>query len=152
MVDGAVQRDLQRLELERLGDEVVGPGPDCANGRIEAAERSDQDDRDVRILGDHPRAEIEAAFTAQVDVRNHDLEVPGCEAAHCLFPRPAARDLEAKLPQAGFQRPAEFRFVVDDQDASAHGPSSLGRQIRKMLPRPGSLSTSIHPPCSWTMP
>ena len=73
--DGAREREPQRLDLERLGDEVVGAGADRADRRLEAAERGDHDDRHVGPIGDDALAQLEAVHALHVEVGDDDVEV-----------------------------------------------------------------------------
>src|SRR6058998_154002 len=65
--------------------------------------------------------------------------------------------LVAARAEAGGDRLAHLALVVDDEDAPAHDAASAGsagggRKIENRLPFPTSLSTSIQPPCSATIP
>ena len=79
--DRALERERDVLHLERLRHEVVRAGADGAYGRLEAAERRDDDDRHVGPVGDHLLAELEPGRALHVQVGDDDVEVLGIEAS-----------------------------------------------------------------------
>jgi hypothetical protein len=140
------------VHLERLGDEVVRAGADGGDGRVEAAERSHHEDRHVRTVLDETDAQIDAVDLRHVQIREHHVElvVADHRKRSLGVGRPPA--LEATAAQIRLDQLAHVAIVVNDEDATLHSPRSRGRCTEKRLPRPGSLSTAIRPPCSRTMP
>ena len=75
VLERAVHPEDQLLDLERLGQEIVGAGANRGDRRIEAAERGDHQHRDVRVIGGHAFAELDAGDSGHPDVGHHHVEV-----------------------------------------------------------------------------
>ena len=91
----------QRVELERLGDEVVGAGADRRDRRLEAAERGDHDHRHVGPVGDDALAQLEAAHAAHVEVGDDDVELGGCASRSSASRRVVAqRTAKPRAPRS----------------------------------------------------
>ena len=65
----------QQLHFDRLGDEVVGPGANGGNGRLQAAEGRHHDHRHVGPVGHQPRAELQPVHARHLQVGQHDFEI-----------------------------------------------------------------------------
>src|SRR5882724_10396169 len=102
----------------------------------------------------------------RVEVGEDEVDLGGVERRERGLARGVRLDLEAAGTESRGDRLAHLPLVVDDEDASAHhsashlevhdaasaGSAGRGRKIEKRLPFPTSLSTSIQPPCSATIP
>ena len=75
MLHRALERHDQRIELDRLGEEVVGPCTDGADGRLEAPECGDDEHRHVGPARHHPLAQIEPVHPTHVEVGHDDVDV-----------------------------------------------------------------------------
>ena len=154
--DGALQRQRQRVEVERLGDEVVGAGADGADRGLQAAEGGDHHHRDVGAVGDDALAQLEAAHARHVEVGEHHVEVLGAAPARRpRRPSGAPRGCEAPAAPAPSASSSHIsRSSSTTRMRPGHAASSLRRagRWRSVLPCPGSLLTSIQPPWSRTMP
>src|SRR3989449_906885 len=113
-------RDCERLHLHGLGYEIVGPGPDRRDRRLEAAERRDDDHRDVGPARDDALAERQAVHAAHVEVGEDDVDLGGVERRERGLGRGVPLDLEAAGTEPRGDRLAHLPLVVDDEDASAH--------------------------------
>ena len=71
----AAHRDRERLDLDRLGDEVVRAGADRADRGLEAAERGQHDHRHVGPVGDDLLAQLEAGHALHVEIGDDDVDV-----------------------------------------------------------------------------
>src|SRR5262249_52372601 len=118
-------------------------------------------DRDVGPVRDDPLAELDPVHPAHVQVGEDDVEVSACDEIDGLGGRGGPAHVEPFGRDAGGDRLAHRLPVVDDEDAARHDAASIrplpspvgcGRKIEKRLPSPATLATSIHPPCSLTMP
>src|SRR5207244_6121416 len=159
------ERDRERLHLHGLGYEIVGPGADRGDRRLEAAKGRDDDDRDVGPARDDALAERQAVHAAPVEGGEAEVDLVGVERRHRGLARGVRLDLEAAGTESRGDRLAHLPLVVDDEDASAHHsashtwrfprpppPAGRGRKIENRLPFPTSLPTSIQPPRSAPIP
>jgi len=151
----ALDGDRQRVDLDRLADEVVGARADRGDRRIEASERRDDDDRDRRSVLSDALAQVDAAHLVHVQVGDDDVEIALFQQAQRIGRGRVARGAEATLAQADRERLAERAVVVDEKhlgrhacppsragDDSTHCASGAGRCTAKTEPFPGSLATS----------
>src|SRR5205807_1121087 len=130
--------------VERLGDDLL-PGAALAgdeNARVGVGDPVEQ-----LVELPHGRAVADELLEA---LRLAD-QPP--QALHLL----AERAVLHGTGERDGERVAHTLLIVDDEDASAHDAASFGsagggRKIENRLPLPTSLSTSIQPPCSATMP
>ena len=100
----ARQRQSDRLDLERLGHEVVGAGADRRDRGLQAAERGDHHDRRVGAVGRDPRRDVQARDPRHVQIDDDRVEVRLVEQRQRRLARRARRDLEA--PRAQGRSPA----------------------------------------------
>ncbi len=68
-------RDHELLDLERLGDEIVGAGADGGDGGLQAAEGGDDDDGQVRPLIQEATAQLQSVHLRHVDVDQRRIEI-----------------------------------------------------------------------------
>src|SRR6266478_5202255 len=158
VLDCPREREPQGVDLERLGDEVVGAAPERGDRRLDAPKGGDHDHGHIRARRDDALAELEAAHARHVEVGHDRVELRRDERFQRRRRRRARLHLEAELAQVGDEHVAHARIVVDDEDTPLHEATSAvpgsaeARKIATRVPRPGSLSTSIQPPWSVTMP
>ena len=142
----ALERERELLDLERLGDEVVGAGADRRDRGLDAAERGDHDDRHVGPVGGDALAQLEAVHAAHVEVGDDDVEVLVLEQRQRFVGRRLPRRLEAGAAQRGFQRLAQTLIVVDDEDATLHNSNdfrTVNYTLRSnVVPAGGVLATT----------
>src|SRR5439155_5940046 len=96
-------------------------------------------------------------ISAHVEVGEHDVHLRAREGGERRLSGRLPADVEPTRVEAGGDRLAHLQLVVDDEDATAHdaasaGSAGRGRKIENRLPFPTSLSASIQPPCSATIP
>jgi hypothetical protein len=152
VLDGPVERDDERIDLDRLRDEVVRARPDGGDRRLEAAEPRQHDDRHVGAIGDEALTQLDAVDLPHVEIGHDDVEL-GVSGGEERVARRRARDTpEIALRQGELERLAERAVVVDDEDAPRHATRSSGRYTVKVVPTPIALSTPIHPPWSRMIP
>src|SRR5450755_2022252 len=68
VLHGARERQRQRLDVDGLGDEVVGARANGADSGLEAAKGGDDDDGHIRAVGHDSCAQLEAIHGAHVQV------------------------------------------------------------------------------------
>src|SRR4051812_20819740 len=178
MLEAALHFANEVVDHERL-EEVVGrAGAECIDGRFDGRMRGDHDDR---RFGTRRR---EAAHELRAGDAGHDhvaQDHVGCFRGRGAQSFIAARRRVARVAFVTEQRRdvlAKHVFVVDEENASAHGASlwtsrpcregrdgmaaalessggmaaalQAGSTMVNWAPRPGSLSTSIVPPFACT--
>src|SRR5262249_45170022 len=159
VLDGTLERHHEGVDLDRLGDEVVGAGADGGDRRLERPERRDDDGRHVRTGGDDLLAQLQAVHALQPGIRDDDVEVLLAQYRHCLCCGGAPRDRESAFAERGLKRLAHAAIVIDEQHAPGHDASlssagcsrTGGRNTVNEAPWPGSFDTVTEPPCSCTM-
>jgi hypothetical protein len=150
MLRGARHRERERIDLERLGDEVIGSRADRSDRGLETAEGGDDDDRKILASGDDPLTQLESVHRAHVEIGDHAVERLRLRQGEGVGGRHTRHAVEALLAQTAHDQIAHRGVVVDDEHAPAH--AAAGRKMKKLVPRPTSLSTVMRPPCSSTMP
>jgi hypothetical protein len=70
-------RDRQRVELDRLDDEVIGAGPDRADGIVERAMPGDHDGEDVGVALPDLLAQLEPVEIRHVNVGDDHVDRVG---------------------------------------------------------------------------
>src|SRR6187402_438431 len=63
------------VDVERLGDEVVGAGADRLHGGFHTTEGGDHDHRQLRVSLGRLLTQLQTAHVAHVDVGQHDVEI-----------------------------------------------------------------------------
>ena len=143
MGDPAVQRKCQRIQIHRLGDEVVRARAHRSDRSFHAAKGGDHDHRNVRTIFDHALAQVEPGQAAHVHVRDHHVEVLRADSSSACSPLASGDDLVLLLAQRSREHAAHAHVVVDDQTAPLHATSSsascsvpTGRNTEKVVPFP----------------
>ena len=157
MLNRARERDRERVHLDRFGDEVVRARADRGDRRLEASEGRDHDHRYIGSARHDALAEGEAVHATHVEVGEHDVHLRAFERREGGLRRGLRAHVVAARAETGGDRLAHLALVVDDEHTPAHDAASAdsaepGRKIVNRLPFPTSLSTSIQPPCSATIP
>jgi hypothetical protein len=131
----------QRLEIQRLLDEVEGPFLHDLHGRIEGAvgrhDHADEPGIALQALPD----QLTARHARHHEIGQQDIVAFHREAPRGRWPVPSRADLVAVLFQRESDRLENVRIIIDDQDpAGSHGHTSV--------PGPGSLPASPAAPHS----
>ena len=147
----AIEPERELLDLDRLGQEVVSPGANREHRGLEIAKRRDHEHREPRAARADALAQHDPVDPAHADVGEHGVEVLACDPLERILRGGLDRDSVTPPRQALAQHRGHLRVVLNHQDPRHHA-GSHGSQIRKQLPSPSALSTSIQPPCSCTMP
>ena len=115
----------QHLDVERLGDEVVGAGADRGDRGLEAAEGGDHHHRHVGPVADDALAQGEPVHPVHVEVGDDDVEVLAVQEHERFVATRTPRGVVTHVAQRGFHRLAETLVIVDDQDSTLHGLGAL---------------------------
>ena len=130
VLHGALERDHQRVDLDRLGDEVVRPSPDGGDRRFEGAEGRHHHHRQVRAAGDDARAQLEPAHARHLDVGQDRIDLGGGEAVEGGLCRRGPRHLEPPSGEPRLEERTHVDVVVDDQHPAALRPQDPGLAVR----------------------
>ena len=122
MLGGAPDRDRERLDLDRLGDEVVGAGADRADRGLEAAERGQHQHRDVRPISGHALAQLETGDALHVEIGDDDVDVVVRDRGERVGPVGERDDLEAALLEPERDQIDHLALVIDDKDGRHAAP------------------------------
>ena len=148
-----------RLGVERLDDVVVGAVLERLDGRLDrCVGRHDDDGRLGGGLADLAE-DLETVHPGHLDVDEEDLRRLARERRERLAAARRGEDVVPLLLEPERERAPQVGLVVDDHQlhgrghqGSSPGAAVPGRVTRNRVPAPGELSTSIAPPCRWTMP
>src|SRR5262245_11623427 len=159
VLDGTFERDHEGVELDRLGDEIVGARADGGDRRLERAEGRDHDGGHVGVTADDLLAELEAVHALQAQIGDDDVDVALPQDVQRVRRRGAPCDRESSLAERRVERLAHAAVVVDEQHVASHDASLSssassrpgGRKTVNDAPPPGSFATVTLPPCSCTM-
>ncbi len=164
LAQGAFDRRQKLLDPERLGQVVVGARLDRLDGRVDAPERGDDYDRHVAVGGVQLRQQVGAPHLGHHQIGDHHVQGDGGRAFERLPPAGGAENDVAPLAQLLLEIRPHLVVVLNDQqgavgchDAATRWAAPVagrasGRYTVSRVPRPISLSMSIQPPCSRTMP
>ncbi len=119
--DGPLERDDQDIELDRLDDVVVGPGPDRADGALELGVAGHHHGEHARVSGSDLPAQLDAAHAGHTQVGQHDVDVVVTQPGQGRQPRGGQVDLVTAAAQRAGQLAGPVVVVVDQEDAAAHG-------------------------------
>ena len=110
----ALDGEHERVDVERLGDEVVGAGADRGDRGLERAERGDHDDRHVgAVLGD-ALAELDPVHAAHAQIRDDDIDLTfHHERERFVGGRAVRRDVRLRT-QPVDEHATHLDLVVDD--------------------------------------
>jgi hypothetical protein len=121
VLDGAADRVRQLLDVDRLGDEVVGAGAQGLHRDVHAAVAGDHDDRQLGVDLEQLLREVDAAVLAEPDVDHRGVEVGGARVVEGAGGVARRLDLVTATLERGGQEVARVVIVVDEKDVSAHG-------------------------------
>ena len=115
MLHGALQGDAQQIDIEGLGDEVVGADPNGAKWRCQAAKSGHHDDRHIGAIGDDALAQLQARQTAHVQIGDHNINRRALQRFERRFARGAEDAVKATTRKAAHQHLAHRLIVIDDK-------------------------------------
>src|SRR5207247_944660 len=141
------------LHPERLGQVVIRAGAHRLDRGLDAGERREDHDRQLRLDGAQALEDREPIEVGHAEVDERQVEGLALRQAHARFAAGGQADAVALPPEHLGQQLAGYPVVVGDEQrlGRAHAPSSAGgSDTRKVVPRPSALSTSMCPPCSRT--
>jgi hypothetical protein len=145
----AAHRDRERLDLDRLGDEVVRAGADRTHRRLERAERGEHQHRDVGAIRHHLFAELEPGHPLHVEIGDDHVDVVLRDRSDGIGAVGKRDDRETALLEPERDQIDHLALVVDHEDVR-HVP--FGMYTVKVDPSPGVETMSIQPPCSRMIP
>ena len=154
LLERLLDDDADLVDLEGLGDVVVGAFLHRADRRLGAREGGDHDDD--RLGRDLVRRaqQIEPRAARHLDVRDHDVELVFLEMGARGVEIPGRDDVVALAAEEDLEEFLHAALVVDDEDASLRGHGvapTRGRRTRTVVPTPSVLSTRMLPPCCSTI-
>ena len=121
-------------------------------------EGGDHQDHQLGVDLLHLVEHVEAAHLRQHDVHDGRLEGLLAGQGEALDAVVGEGDAVARLLEQALQDVPHHLLVVDDEDVllthrrAASAAATEGRATWNVVPWPGTLSTKMAPPCSWTMP
>ncbi len=150
---GAGDERAHLVEVEGLGEVVEGAALHRLDRVRHGVLRRDHDDDEPGDLRSRdPLQHVETAQVRHPDVENGDVDVAAGQGGEGVGAGRDGLDVVPGLRQGGAEHQPDRFFVVGDED-SCHDQirplvaSATGRLTRKRVPRPGSLSTPMVPPC-----
>ena len=120
--EGTLGHEHESIRLERLLDEVVGPGLDGGDRRLDVAVARDHHDGQIRVLRFDDFQDLETIETAslQPDVQEDEMRTTRLDGGQGIIGGARrARAVAFILQDAGDQL-TNIDFVVDDENISAH--------------------------------
>src|SRR5579864_8701818 len=155
----------QERKIERLGQKRLGAALDRLASRLRIAIGRDHDDGNVGPQRPDLRQHLKPAHARHVDV-GQDENQRGITHLACPLKcrRSRLRELHLKPPGAQFaakllaKQRFNIRLVIDDENVNTQiqppafpcAASSRGSVMMNSVNTPGSVSTSIVPPCCFT--
>jgi hypothetical protein len=112
---------LQFIEVEGLGQVVVGAGVEAEDLVAQRAARRDDDDRCGQAFGARQAQHVQAIEPRHGEVEQHDVRHAGAPAAQGLGAVVADADPEAAPLERALQRGLHGGVVFDDEQL--HGPA-----------------------------
>ena len=134
----------QLLQVERLDDVVVGPGPQSGDPVGDFVPRRENADRQVLAVAAQLLDHLDPGDPRQAEVEHHDVRSGRCrQTASACSPSSAEQHGEALEPQGAVEGFAYARIVVDDQNGC------LGHHLMILSPAPDAEVDSSTPddPC-----
>ncbi len=116
MLGDALQLEQQLVDLERLGQVVVGAFLERGDRVGHLGEGGHQDDLGGRRLLPHPPEQRQPVQLGQADVADHDVEHLRGDLSQTLGAVVGHRHPVPGIAQRIFQRRAQIGLVVDQQD------------------------------------
>jgi hypothetical protein len=104
------------LDLDRLGDEVVGAELERAHGRLDVAVGRDDRDRDAGRVALHPLHELEPVAVGQAHVGQAEMKVRRLQLVAGLGEVDGGVRQDVHALERHREQLADVGFVVDDQD------------------------------------
>jgi len=132
------------LDLERLGDVVVGTVPDGRDGGVGARERRHDDDDGLRRALPHGVQQLDPAAPRHANVGNRHIEFVGFEMKMRTREVPGGGDVVTLAAEEDLQELSHASLVVDHEHPrlpSHSGASARGSCTRIIVPAPSTLST-----------
>ena len=161
VVEGLADRDLEIVEIDRLGDEIEGAAVHCGAQICHVAIGRDDDRADRRLLLAQPREQRQPVHDRHVDVKQQKIDVGlGRQHSQRLLAVTGKAEDEFALadlaPETLRQQQLEIGLVIDGEYLAAHTRVAAvaacrerGRRIVNSVNSPSRLSTVIVPPCCW---
>ena len=115
LLERGVQDVQERVELERLGDEVGGPLLDGVDGVLHGAEAGDDDRDDLGVALERRFEDRAAVHAGQAEVRNDDVERELGQPRDRVFAVTGLLHDEAVIGEALGDRLPERRLVVHEE-------------------------------------
>src|SRR5271156_5971427 len=151
----------ERAEIDGLGEQRLSAAFENCSSCFCVAVRRDHDHGNVGPCGPYLWQQVQAAHPRHVDIRedqNERLTGDGVDQLKRFGCRAREIHLEAAItnlaPELLAEQCLNVGFVIDHEDTRAHifPPEPIdaalrGRMIRNSVKAPGSVSTSIAPPC-----
>ena len=120
VLDRAADGDRERVDLHRLGDEVVRAGANRGDRGVEPALAGQHDRQQVGIALAELLAQLDAGDPGHLDVGDDDVGGRRAQVLQRSLARGHGIDIEAALPERVPQQDSSVFIVVDDQDGSVH--------------------------------
>ena len=120
VLDRAADRDRERVDLHRLGDEVVRAGADRGDRGVEPTLAGEHDRQQIGMALAQLLAQLDARHAGHLDVGHDDIRRHRAQVLERRLAGGHGIDVEAALAQAVAQQHRGVVVVVDDQDGSVH--------------------------------
>ncbi|KAF5052757.1 hypothetical protein DSECCO2_405420 [anaerobic digester metagenome] len=150
MVQGALHGQAQVLEVQGLGQVVVGPGLDGLHRRLHVGIGRHDQDGDGRVVGLDLLQGLDAGDAGHPHVHEDEVEGLLPAARHGRLAVGGRLDAETPVRQQGRQHAPVAGIVVDNENGDAGGLHAgllvMGSSMVKTVPRPTALSTLMAAP------
>ena len=142
------------VQIDGFGQVVIGSLFHGLHRGFHRPESCQQDDHHLRVQPLQLLEELNSVHPRHSEVRQNQVEGPSFDSIQGSGPVSGRADSVSLLGQKSFQHFPLDLLVIDDQDlklwSSLHPTSpGTGKAIRKIVPWPATLSTSMVPPWSW---
>ena len=154
LLQGLLHHQADLVDLEGLGDVVVGPLLHGRNGGIGARKGGNHHHHGLRRDIAHAVQQLQPVSLGHLHVRDDQIEVAVLDAQKRTLDVTGRRDLVALPPKEDLEELLHAALVVDDEDPALgrHARSSAcGSQMRNLVPTPSVLSSCKLPPWPSTM-
>ena len=152
----APHEDVDLGHAVRLGEIVEGAEPHGADGCLHRSVAGDDDDLWRRRLVAHQAQHLESVAPRHHDIEERDVKRFAAKDVERGVAVAHDRHVVSARGQELLEERAEVFLVFGDEDTNGgrivHASVLVGRRMRKVLPAPTALSTSMRPPCSVMMP
>ena len=109
----------QLIEVEGLGDVVVGAAVQAVDDVLLLTERGQQDHRQLGPAGTDGLEDLEPRALGQAEIEEHELEVAGEGEPLALLSIARQRHREALGLERSLEEFGDSAFIFDDEDAHA---------------------------------